>query len=136
MFKGILLAVLASSVSLGVSNSSRPKLDSVTMESSGDAFHLSDTSYSVNDSFVYTAVANFDNGQACGLIIGGEQDNHYYVFNVDRYENKTKLIHFYYQMGERQARELYTEPFIGNDKTTASEYNVINPKLRTLNISL
>ena len=133
MFKGILLAVLASSMSLGVSNSSRPKLDSVTMESSGDSFHLSDTSYSVNDSFVYTAVANFDNGQACGLIIGGEQDNHYYVFNVDRYENKTKLIHFYYQMGERQARELYTEPFIGNDKTTASEYNVINPKLRSLN---
>ena len=133
MIKGVLLAILASSLSLGASQNTRVRLNSVTLENGGNGFHLTDTTYATTDSFVYTAVANFEFGQACGLVIGGNADNgSYYVFNVDRYENSTKLIQFYKEMGEQRDRVLFSDHFIGNNKVTESELNVIKPKVREL----
>ena len=133
MIKGVLLAILASSLSLGASQNTRVHLNSVTLENGGNGFHLTDTTYATTDSFVYTAVANFEFGQACGLVIGGNADNgSYYVFNVDRYENSTKLIQFYKEMGEQRDRVLFSDHFIGNNKVTESELNVIKPKVREL----
>ena len=109
------------------------KAEAVVLENSGDSFYLSDTSYTVSESFVYTSVATFENGQACGVVIGGESNNHYWVFNIDRYENRTKLLYFDYPGGSLRAREVKNDYFIGNDKTTTSEFNVINPKLRNCN---
>lgn len=100
-----------------------------TIENSGDGFTLLEESYEDNESFVFTSVANFENGQACGLVFGAEENSHYWVFNVDRYENSTKLMYFTVEEERATARELYREYFIGNDKITQSELNVINPNL-------
>ena len=96
----------------------------------GDAFALSEQHYEIDDSFVYTSRVHFNEGQACGLVFGGEQDDHYWVFNVDRYDNWTKLMYFHKVDGNMRAEVLKEERFIGNDKTTTSEFNVINPALR------
>ncbi len=102
----------------------------VTMENEGDGFYLSDVSYESSESFVYTAVANFEYGQAAALVIGGSENDHYWAFNIDRIENKTKLLYFYNENDSIKAKEYYTDYFIGNDKTTQSEFNVINSKLK------
>ena len=133
MFSGVLLVFLASTLSLGGLMPSRHSLNSVTLENDSDGFQLVNQEYTQNDSYVFTAVANFERGQACGVIIGGEQDQHYYVFNVDRFENKTKVIHFWYEGDIRKSSELYNEWFIGNDKVTESELNVIKPKVASCN---
>ena len=101
-----------------------------TFESTGDGFHLIDSSYSKDESFVMTSQIDFVSGQACGVVFGSEEDNHYWVFNVDRYENKTKLLYFYKENDSLIAKELKSEYFIGNNNTTKSEFNLINPRLK------
>ncbi|MBR1867061.1 MAG: hypothetical protein IJ800_00565 [Clostridia bacterium] len=103
-----------------------------TIESQGDTFFLSETEYGANEKFVYTAVANFENGNAAGLVFGAEKDDRYFVFNVDRNENRVKLIYFSVGGGVTTAKELLTDYFIGNDKMTESERNLLSPKVRAV----
>ncbi len=103
----------------------------VSLTGAGDAFTLLENNYEANESFVYTADINFTSGQAGGLVFGAAQNEHYFVFNMDRYENKTKLMYFQVKPeGGYQVDELYTDYFIGNDKMNDQERNIVYPSVR------
>lgn len=124
--------------SISTSHSLNKAYENVSLASSGDSFKLLDKSYAANESFVYTADLYFRNGQAGGLIIGGQENDHYYVFNMDRFENHVKLIYFSSNgNGGFDAHELKSDYFIGNDKITESELSVVRPQVRDIeNVNL
>ena len=101
----------------------------VSMESKSDSFTLSETTYGVDDKFVYTATVSFENGVAAGLAFGAEDGSHYWVFNVDREANRVKLLYFTVEDGKTSAVELLTDYFIGNDKMTDSERRLVGSKV-------
>ncbi len=104
------------------------------LESSSDAFMLLDKSYEQNDKFVFTARANFQSGQAAGIVFGASENEYYYVLNMDRYENTIKLM--YFSKNENSdgynVEVLKSDMFIGNDKMTDGEKNMVFPKVRTI----
>ena len=104
----------------------------VSMESSIDSFTLSEISYGIEESFIYTARASFERGVAAGLAFGAEDNSHYWVFNVDREANLVKLLYFTVEDGKTSAVELLTDYFIGNDKMTESERRLVGSKVATL----
>ena len=110
----------------------------MSLASEGDAFKLHDVSYTEDESFVYTADLHFKGGQAGGLAFGAEENDHYYVVNMDRYENHVKLLYFASNgNGGYVATELRSDYFIGNDKLTNEERNFINPQIRGIeNVNL
>ena len=98
-----------------------------------DTFTLKDNSYESDEAFVYSATLNFRSGQAGGLAFGAEEDTRYYVFNVDRFENKVKLLYFAKNdEGRYDVKELFTEYYIGHDKMTDGERAVVFPKVREM----
>ena len=101
----------------------------VSMESTTDSFTLSETTYGVDDKFVYTATVSFERGVAAGLAFGAEDGSHYWVFNVDREANRVKLLYFIVEDGKTSAVELLTDYFIGNDKMTDSERRLVGSKV-------
>ena len=105
-----------------------------TLESTGDSFTLLEDSYDKDEKFVYTARANFYEGQAAGVVFGAKENEYYYVLNMDRYENKVKLLYFVKKEAEEgyNVTELKTEMFIGNDKMTDAEKDKVFPKVRTI----
>ncbi len=109
-----------------------PTASAVDMESNIDSFNLLETSYGAEEKFIYTATVSFQHGVAAGLAFGAENDSHYWVFNVDRAANRVKLIYFTVFEGQTHAVELLTDYFIGNDKMTESEKNLVNPKVATI----
>ena len=114
---------------------SAAELPSVTLENSGDAFLLTEQSYTADESFVYTTTACFENGQAAALVFGAsetEENGEYWAFNVDRKENSVKLIYFYKENGNLKAVELLRDWYIGNDKMTDGEKSLVNPKVETI----
>ncbi|MBO4667939.1 MAG: hypothetical protein J5666_07450, partial [Bacilli bacterium] len=129
MFLKLLLPLFVVSL-LAAPHTTRKPIDDFVLEGEGDRFALTEVSYAANESFVYTSVANFENGQACGLAFGAVEDDHYWVFNIDRYANRTKLLYFTVENGNVHADEVAWDYFVGNDKTVESEFNVINPKVR------
>ena len=112
--------------------------EDISLSSGGDAFRLLDKKYEEDESFVYTADLHFRSGQAGGLAFGSEQDNHYYVINIDRYENRVKLLYFVSNdEGGFTPTELKNEYFIGNDKITPVELSFVNNKVRDIeNVNL
>ncbi|MDE5729016.1 MAG: hypothetical protein K2I20_02435, partial [Clostridia bacterium] len=101
--------------------------DTVTLEGSGNEFVLTENSFSAEEKFVFTATANFENGNAAGLVFGADE-NHKWVFNVDRAANCVKLIYFP-ESGDFVLREAW---FIGNDKITGGEQLKVNHKVAEL----
>ena len=129
----ILFAIMVASVTVsGVVNATGVVAEDAVLESQGDTFTLTDTYYGADEKFVYTAVAEFSHGNAAGLVFGGAEGEKYFVFNVDRNENRVKLIYFAFVGGSLKATELLTEDFIGNDKMTASERDLVAPKVRSV----
>ena len=112
--------------------------NNVSLASETDAFQLIDKQYSKTESFVYTGDLHFHNGQAGGLVFGAKQDEYYYVVNMDRVENRVKLIHFASNgEGGFTPHELESDYFIGNSKITASEENFVKSQLGGLeNVNL
>lgn len=112
--------------------------DDISINSNQDAFTLLDKQYEANESFVYTADLHFRSGQAGGLAFGSEQNDHYYVVNMDRYENHVKLIYFYKNdQGNIAADEIRSDYFIGNDKITENELTFVNSMVRNIeNVNL
>ena len=112
--------------------------EELAISNSGDAFVLLDKQYDANSSFVYTADLHFKSGQAGGLAFGSEENDHYYVINMDRYENKVKLLYFATKDGGGyDVSELKVDYFIGNDKMTVQESNMISPWIRDIeNVNL
>ena len=129
------LAILLLTLSVGLTINKAPVneehyLPSVTLSSEGNSFSLSDYQFEVGENFAFTSRLIINDGQAAGLVFGGNENEHYYVFNIDRYENKTKLLEFSLVENELTAQELYSDYYIGNDKVTQSELNMINPRVR------
>ncbi len=103
----------------------------LTLQGQGDEFVLTDNYYDNNDSFVYSSRATFVSGQAVGLVFGATEGESYWVFNVDRFENAVKLMHFTTkQDGGYNVNVLKSDYFIGNDKMTDSERGLVNGKLQ------
>lgn len=100
------------------------RADGVTLEGERDEFLLSETSYGKTEKFVYTATATFERGQAAGIVFGADE-NSKWVFNIDRAENRVKLMYF----TEKGVKELRREWFIGNDKMSEGEKSLVNPKV-------
>ena len=104
--------------------------EELAISNSGDAFVLLDKQYDANSSFVYTADLHFKSGQAGGLAFGSEENDHYYVINMDRVENHVKLMYFASNgSGGYHVTELRSADFIGNDKMTDSERAMVNPEV-------
>ena len=105
--------------------------EELSISSTGDAFTLLDKQYSIDDSFVYTADLHFKSGQAGGLAFGAEENDHYFVINMDRHENHVKLL--YFKQGEGGfVDELYSCDFLGHNKLMQCEWDKINPKVREI----
>ena len=102
------------------------------LEGATDTFELLEKAYEADEKFVFTATANFKSGQAAGLVFGAKENEYYYVLNIDRFENKVKVLYFSAKVvGEGyDVEELYTDWYIGNDKMTEGEKNKVNPKVR------
>ena len=106
--------------------------DDLSISSSGDAFTLMEKEFSATESFVYTGELYFHDGQAGGLVFGGEENTHYYVINLDRFENHIKLMEFKNEDG-LHAEVLYTDDFIGNNKNVKpEEWSFINSQVRNI----
>lgn len=65
-----------------------------TLTSSGDKIATLEKTYSADESFVYTVRANFVSGQAAGIAFGIDEQGSGFVLNVDRQDNRTKLMYF------------------------------------------
>lgn len=110
----------------------------LSLADSGDNFALLDKQFDANDSFVYTADLHFRNGQAGGLAFGSKEGERYYVVNMDRVENRIKLLYFASNgAGGYIPTELESDYFIGNDKMTNGEADMVKPMVATLeNVNL
>ena len=107
--------------------------EEISLSSPGDSFALLDKEYAKTESFVYTGDINFRSGQAGGLVFGAQENDHYFVMNMDRFENSVKLIYFKSNgSGGYNADEIRADYFIGNDKITLSERNVVDPMVREI----
>lgn len=105
--------------------------EELSISSSGDDFVLLDKSYTKEESFVYTADLHFKSGQAGGIAFGSENNDHYFVLNMDRYENRVKLMHFTSKNeGGYDVDELRSDYFIGNSKITEHELAIVNPSVK------
>ena len=110
-------------------------VNALELEGPTDTFTLTDNEFDKDEKFVYSATLNFKHGQAGGLAFGAEEDTRYYVFNVDRFENKVKLLYFAKNdNGGYNVKELFTEYFIGNDKMTDREKDLVFPKVRDIGV--
>ena len=107
--------------------------EEISLSSPGDSFTLLDKQYSATESFVYTGDLHFKSGQAGGLAFGSEENDHYFVINMDRVENTTKLLYFTSNgAGGYSAETFRSDYFIGNDKITESELNMVKPMVRDI----
>ena len=131
-------SLLASAVALSVITfSGKNRINQVnaseelSLSAEGDAFKLLEKSYDVDESFVYTADVHFRGGQAGALAFGAEEDDHYWVINLDRYENHVKLL--YFNRGENPfVDELYSCDFLGHGNLLEEEWQMINPWVREI----
>ena len=107
-------------------------VDALVLEGEKDTFTLLEEKYEKNEKFVFTATANFESGQAAGLVFGAKEDEYYYVFNVDRFENRVKLLYFEKTADGYNVEELEVDWYIGNNNMTESEKKMVNPKVATM----
>ena len=112
--------------------------DDLSLASDKDDFKLLDKEFGADESFVYTADLHFRSGQAGGLAFGSQENDHYYVINMDRKENHIKLLYFASNgEGGYTPTELRTDYFIGNDKITQTELDFVNPRVANIeNVNL
>lgn len=134
------LLAVSSLISIKKNNNVSPTYayDDISINNSGDSFRLLDKQFGVDESFVYTADLHFRSGQAGGLAFGSEQDQHYYVVNMDRVEDKVKLIYFE-SNGESGfiPHEIQNDYFIGNNKITDDELNFVKGQVSSIeNVNL
>ncbi len=133
----LITSLLASALAIGAfsalsSNALQANAEEeLSLVSEGDAFKLLDKSYDEDESFVYTADLHFRNGQAAGLAFGALENDHYFVINLDRYENHVKLL--YFKLGEGGfVDELYSCDFLGHGALLQQEWEMINPWVREI----
>lgn len=126
------LTVLLVGIIIGVSIFTTRALGE-TMESEGDGFRLTDKTFTAAEGFVYSADVKFTDGQAAGLVFGAAEGTHYWVFNIDRRDNRVKLMYFAPdEAGNMTAQVLREAPFIGTDTMTDADRALVSPKVATL----
>ena len=137
---GFALLLAVSSFGLVSKNASSPvyAYDDLSLNSDRDAFRLLDKEFTADESFVFTADLHFKSGQAGGLAFGSQENDHYYVLNMDRNENKVKLIYFAAKEdGGYTPDEIKTDYFIGNDKMSQVEADFVRPRVANIeNVNL
>lgn len=113
-------------------------MDGPHLISEGDSFALLDKTYGADESFVYTADLHFNSGNAGGLAFGAIENDHYFVINMDRNENHVKLLYFATNgNGGYKVDELYVADFIGNEKMTSEEREMVYNDVRNIeNVNL
>jgi len=131
-----LLMFLSSLLAFSFANTSKNEVEEVkayedlSLASNIDAFKLLDKEFAEDESFVYTADLHFRSGQAGGLAFGSKEDEYYYVINMDRFENRVKLLYFASNgEGGYNVKEIENDYFIGNSKITSSELFIVNPSV-------
>ena len=137
LFPLLVASLTICGLSLAVKNNESAQMveakEEISLSSPGDSFALLDKEYAKTESFVYTGDINFRSGQAGGLVFGAQENDHYFVMNMDRFENSVKLIYFKSNgSGGYNADEIRADYFIGNDKITLSERNVVDPMVREI----
>ena len=85
-------------------------------------------SFSKDESFVYTVRARFEDGQAAGIAFGIDEEGAF-VFNIDRIENRVKLIYFANVENGYVPTELYSDRYIGNENSTESELTRVQSRV-------
>lgn len=126
------LTVLLVGIIIGVSIFTARALGE-TMESEGDGFRLTDKTFTAAEGFVYSADVKFTDGQAAGLVFGAAEGTHYWVFNIDRRDNRVKLMYFAPdEAGNMTAQVLRQAPFIGTDTMTNADRALVDPKVAAL----
>lgn len=103
----------------------------ISLEGEGDRFEYSAQSYDAGEAFVYVSAVQFEHGNAAGLVFGGQNDS-CFVFNVDRAENRVKLMYFYDMEETRKVETLKEEYYVGSSIMNDGERNYV--KSRTANI--
>lgn len=103
-----------------------------SLEGYDDVFELIDKSYGAEEKFVFSATANFERGNAAGLVFGATEGQSYWVFNVDRAANAVKLMYFDYSSGEKKVHVLKEEFYVGTDLMNDGEREYVQS--RTANI--
>lgn len=98
------------------------------MSAEGDAISEIGQIYSAKDSYVYTARVRFTDGQAAGIAFG-ITDAGAFVLNVDRKENRTKLMYFKGADGSLSPTELYSDYYIGYENSYIGNANSTEAEL-------
>ena len=133
LFTSLLASALAVGAISALSSNAKQvdAVEDLSLASEGDAFKLLDKSYGEDESFVYTADLHFRSGQAAGLAFGAEDNDHYFVINLDRFENHIKLL--YFKVGDGAfVDELYSCDFLGHGALLQQEWEMINPWVREI----
>lgn len=106
--------------------------ESVSLTSAqGDAFKSANKSFGENESFTFSATANFNGGHAAALTFG-ETDAGLWAFNADRESNSVKILYFTRTAEGYSAKEQKTDYFIGNGKMSAAERDIVNASVKSV----
>ncbi len=92
----------------------------LTLSSAVDKIEAFDKTYTVEDSYVYTARVRFTTGQAAGIAFGIKNGKSF-VLNVDRLGNRTKLMYFTEQDSGYSVKVLKEDYYIGNTNCSDAE---------------
>ncbi len=94
--------------------------EELTSEEASNAFRLKEKEYTADEKFVFSATVNFREGSAAGLVFGANEE-HSWLFSVDRAENRVKLVYF---EGDT-SRELESEYYVGPKNMDEGERNYV-----------
>lgn len=100
----------------------------VELRSESDEIVAFDKKFNKEESFVYTVRARFEEGQAAGIAFG-ITENGAFVLNVDRKDNRTKLIYFAKNENGYTPTELFTDYYIGNANSTQEELSRVQSRV-------
>ena len=103
--------------------------DSVELSADGDAIRSLDLTYAADASYVYTARVRFTEGQAAGIAFGITEIGAF-VLNIDRQDNRTKLMYFTIgEGGSLSATVLHEDYYIGNGNSTQEELDRVKTRV-------
>lgn len=104
----------------------------ISLSNTNNGFLEGEKSFSKEQSFVYSSYVNFTSGQAGGIVFGMNEENSYcYVLNVDRIDNRVKLMKFSKDDSEYKFDSIIREDYyVGNDKMTSSEEIKVKEKMK------
>lgn len=106
--------------------------EKAVVEGDDDVFTLIDAQYDADARFEFSATAEFERGNAAGLVFGADDGKTYWVFNVDRADNAVKLMYFDYTSGEKVVHVIDSEYYVGSSIMNDGEREYV--KSRTANI--